>query len=173
MLKKMEPHMDKSHGVQVAAWAAILVAFFLMLRRSNLVPHHATQFHADEQFVRNDLIFFKNMALLNLKWSKTRQEGQRVTMPLLKGPGRIDPMRALRHMLSLTPGTSPRDPLFLFPRVNKPGQPPQNAETGYSVLTSGSVQFYLKDWLEKVGYRPQDYTLHGLRRGGATHAYNR
>ena len=31
----------------------------------------------------------------------------------------------------------------------------------------------MKEWLKKAGYKPNNYTLHGPWRGGATHAYNR
>ena len=170
MLKKIQPFVDQSHGIQVASWAAVLVAFFLLLRRSNLVPHHAKQFHADEQLVRNDLLFFNNMVLVNIKWSKTRQDGNRVTMPILRGPGRVDPIAALRKLLAITPLAEPHDPLFMFPRQ---GKKDHTSSEPYSILTADTVQSYLRTWLEKAGYRPYDFSMHGLRRGGATHAYNR
>ena len=172
MLRLMEPHVDRSHSVQVTAWAAILTAFNMLLRKSNLVPNSATNFRADQQLQRRDIIFFKHMALVNIKWSKTRQDGNRVTMPLLKGIGKLDPIKAIKDMLRLTPNTTKRDPLFLYKRQNKSSHTPYDTDNKYSVLTYETVTSYLKQWLDQAGFKGRRFTMHGLRRGGATNAYN-
>ena len=41
MLNKMVHHVDFTHPIKEAAWAAIMLGFHLLLRKSNLVPNTA------------------------------------------------------------------------------------------------------------------------------------
>ena len=82
MLNRMVYHVDFDHPIQVAAWAAIVIVFHLLLCKSNLVPNSVAEFKAAQQLQHCDIHFHCGMALVNIKWSKTRQVGSRVTMPL-------------------------------------------------------------------------------------------
>ena len=49
MLNKMVHYVDFDHPIQVAAWAAIVVSFHLLLHKSNLVPNSVAEFKAAQQ----------------------------------------------------------------------------------------------------------------------------
>ena len=94
MLNKMVHHVDFDHPIQVAAWEAIVIGFHLLLCKSNLVPYSVAEFKAAQQLQCCDIHFHRGMVLVNIKWSKTRRIGNRVTMPLLKGKGPACPVSA-------------------------------------------------------------------------------
>lgn len=165
MLTKMSQFVNLSHPIQVAAWAAILVAFYSLLRKSNLVPNTTADFDPKKQLSRHDVHFRAGFALLNIKWSKTRQAGQRYSMPLIPNHSNICPVSALKRLFLLVRG-QPSDPLFAFRRKSKCTQQ-------LRTLTYVTLQYYLKSWLTKAGYKPQRYSCHSLRRGGATFAFSR
>ena len=104
------------------------------------------------------------MILVNIKWSKTRRIGNRVTMLLLKGKGPACPVAALKKLF-LSVSASPSDPLFAFHRTKA------DSQSRLSVLTYSSLMLYLRCWLEQAGYQPFVYSCHSLCRGGASHAF--
>ena len=89
---------------------------FHLLHKSNLVPNSAAEFKAALQLQRHDIHFHWGMDLVNIKWSKTRRIGNRVTMPLLKGKGSACPVTALKKLFLIVPA-SPSEPLFAFHRT--------------------------------------------------------
>ena len=89
MLNKMVHHVDFDHPIQVAAWVAIVISFHLLLHKSNLVPNSVAEFKVAQQLECCDIHFHHGMALVNIKWSKTRQICNRVTKPLLKGKSNV------------------------------------------------------------------------------------
>ena len=116
MLNKMVSYVDFDHSIQVAAWAAIVLSFHCLLHKSNLVPKSIVDFKVAQQLQHHDIYFHCGMALVNIKWSKTRWIGNQVMMPLLKGKGPVYPVAALKKLFLLAPA-SPSDPLFKFHRT--------------------------------------------------------
>ena len=57
MLNRMVQHVDFTHPIQVAAWAAVVLGFHLLLRKSNLVPNTAVDFSPIHQLVCKDIHF--------------------------------------------------------------------------------------------------------------------
>ena len=55
-----------------------LYVFFLMLRKSNIVPVSVTDFDPDKQLLRQDIKLFKAFFVVLIKWSKTSQFGSRL-----------------------------------------------------------------------------------------------
>lgn len=165
MLKRMSHFVNQDHPIQVAAWAAILMAFYSLLRKSNLVPSTTADFNPAHQLTRRDVHFRTKFALLNIKWSKTRQTGQRYSMPLVPNHTSVCPVAALKRLFLKVRGR-PSDPLFAFRRKRR-------SQDKLCVLTYASLQHYLKLWVFKAGYKPQRYSCHSLRRGGATFAFAR
>ena len=47
--------------------------FFLMLRKSNVIPEYIKSFDSHKQISRQDIQIHDNMLIVNIKWSKTRQ----------------------------------------------------------------------------------------------------
>ena len=155
MLNMMVHHVDFDHPIQVAAWVAIVISFHLLLHKSNLVPNSVAEFKAAQQLQCHDIHFYCGMALVNIKWSKTRCIGNRVTMPLLKDKSSPCPVSALKKLFTLVPA-SPSDPLFTFHRTKAYSQ------SRLFVLTYSSLLLYLRHWLEWAGYEPYRYSCHSL-----------
>ena len=101
MLNRMVCHVDFSHTIQVAAWAAVVLGFYLLLRKSNLVPNTVLEFSPIHQLVCKDIHFHRDLVLVNINWSKNRQIGNRVTMPLLKSKSPACPAQPIAIFFSL------------------------------------------------------------------------
>ena len=106
MLNKMETFVNFDHPIQVVAWAVILVGFHLLLHKSNLAPNSTLEFKSACQL-------HCGMVLVNIKWSKTRWIGNRVTMQLLRSKGPTCPVSTLKKLF-LFIKASPSDPQFTF-----------------------------------------------------------
>ena len=101
MLNKIVYHVDFDYTIKVVAWVAIVIGFHLLLHKLNLVSNSVARFKAAQQLYCCDIHFYCGMALVNIKWSKTRQIGNRVTMLLLKGKGPACPVSALKKLFLL------------------------------------------------------------------------
>ena len=136
MLNKMVNYIDFDHSIQVVAWVAIVLGFHLLLCKFKLVLNSVVEFKAAQQLQHPGIHFHRGMALVNIKWSKTRWIGNRVTMLLLKGKGPTCPVAALKKLFLLVPA-SPSDPLFMFHRTKVYSQ------SRLSILTYSSLMSYL------------------------------
>ena len=65
--------LDRTKVEDVVFWAALLLGFFAMLRKNNLVPNHHTEFDPNKQPTRWHLLLGKVSASLLVTWSKTLQ----------------------------------------------------------------------------------------------------
>jgi hypothetical protein len=140
-------------------WCLYLFAFFLMLRKSNLVVTSKTE--TEKQLRRSDVVIGERQLLVSIRWSKTIQFGDRIlTLPLLAIPGSpLCPIQAYNNMLDLVPAPAES---FAFVLPSKKGLIP----VSYSGLQSS-----LKKVLQTLGLDPQAYASHSFRRGGATWAF--
>ena len=166
MLNKMVSYIDFNHSIQVATWVAIVLGFHLLLCKSNLVPNLVAEFKVAQQLQCCDIHFHCGMALVNIKWSKTKHIGNQVTVLLLKGKGPVCSVAALKKLFLMV-SASPSDPLFVFHRTKAYSQ------SCLSILTYSSLMLYLRCWLEQASYEPYRYSCHSLRRGGASHAFTK
>jgi integrase len=162
ILLKLHQLCNMSNPEHVTYWCLFLFAFFLMARKSNLVPTVKSR-AADEKFIRRkDIIWDDGKLLVQFRWTKTIQFGERIlVMPLLSIPNcPLCPVSAFRRMEKLVPG-EPGDPAFILPEgcgVVKP-------------LTYGLFMSTLRSWLAAVGEKAEDFSTHSFRRGGATWAF--
>ena len=164
LLLKMSRLVDRSDLREVTSFTAILVSFFLLLRKSNLTPDTIKKFDANKQFVRGDALIGSRTVLLDLRWTKTMQKNSKVIrlplLPLVKSD--ICPIVWIKRMISAIPGKS-TDPLFMIPdRYNK----------NFIPLTYRVVMKYFKKWVELAIGTCTGYSMHSLRRGGATWCFN-
>ena len=161
MLLKMYQHIDLSDMLDVVAFAALVVGFTLFLRKSNLVPDTTTTFNHKEQLTAEDITLHNNKTVVQIKWSKTLQYREReLSLPLVRAKnGVICAELWIRRLLLLRHKLVKGQPLFAY-KVN--GQ--------FIPLTYGVLSKKLKEWVTKIGKKGEDYTLHGLRRGGTNHA---
>ena len=138
---------------------AFLLGFFGFLRQSNLAPPTAASFDEERHTRRRDVMFQPPGLVITLRWSKTMQDGTSTSLvPIPRLPGHpLDPVAAMQTMLKLTPTHSPRDPLLLLP--------------GKKVVTITTLATALRAILSELGLPADQYSLHSLRRGGATESF--
>lgn len=148
-------------GADRAFWAASLVAFFGMLRKSTLLPMSVSD-HTDHFLLRSDIVSLSlNYFMLRVRHSKTIQYGQRVLMlPFVSCANTVVcPVTSMLNLLGrnkFPPGT----PLFSY----------QN-QRGIEFWTHKSFVLRLKVLLGKIGLDPASYSGHSFRRGGCTFSY--
>ena len=70
ILLKMFRVVDIDSDKQVTAWMAMLYAFHMLLRKSNLVPDMQSKFDPDKQLARKNLCLADNTVLVDIVWSK-------------------------------------------------------------------------------------------------------
>jgi hypothetical protein len=143
-------------------WCLFLFAFYLMARKSNLVPTVRADFKDGKFIRRGDVSGDADMLLVKFSWTKTIQFGQRVLiMPLLSmTDSSLCPVKAFLNMIELVPG-SPSDAVFLLV---------DNGKT--RPLTYGVFQSTLRRLLGGIVENPSDYSSHSFRRGGASWAFH-
>lgn len=158
ILLDMRSMMNLSNPLHVVLWALFLVGFYLMLRKSNLVPDSIQTFDPFKQLLRSDLQLNKKAAVFHIKWTKTLQFGQKIlSIPVpANRRSKLCPVKLLRRMLRLREGKR-EDPLFADCR----GRP-----ITYSVLLTN-----LRRFLKQAGYKQQLFSGHSLRRGSAEFAF--
>ena len=123
-------------------WSLLLIAFFTMSRKSNLVVTGNAKFNAEKQLCRSDILVGNNGLLITFRWSKTNQFGARAHMvPILAiSNSMLCPVSAYKKMLRMCPG-KPNDPAFFM----------RSAVTrGKELITYQLLQTYRKGLLQLV-----------------------
>ena len=142
---------------------AILVAFFGLLRVSNLLPPTVSRFDPTRHSTRADLTLEEPGLQFAQKWAKNRQtqlaqqEVPKVPIPQLKDDP-LDPVQAMIELYNLTPTALPHDPMLLVP----------TPDGGFYVFDQCRFRQEFRQALISGDLDPQLYTPHSLRRGGAT-----
>ena len=139
--------------------AAYLLAFFAFLRRSNLAPNSSTTFDPTRHTRRGDVTFQEPGAVITLRWSKTMQDGTRShEIPIPSIPNHpLDPVAAIKDMYRQIPTRTSDDPFLMLP--------------DRSPVTTRLLATALHSILRESGFPANNYSLHSLRRGGATAAF--
>jgi hypothetical protein len=153
--------LDFSVEKHVVLWSLILLAFYIMARKSNMVPNQVSKFDPHKQLCRSDISINKDLLLVTIKWSKTNQFGQRrLQIPVLAIPGSVlCPYLAYTRMCTLIPAPSD-SPAFVVHKIVK-----------LQVVIYRDLQVFLKQLIAKTGREPDDFSSHSLRRGGASWAF--
>lgn len=162
ILKRMALLVNRSHPKQVVIFTAIVVGFYLFLRSSNLTCKTQTSFDPRKNLTRQDIRLAQQLALIEIRWSKTIQYFQKkLLMPIIPILDKdICPLNWLRAMVSLVPA-SPQHPAFCYP----------NRHGSLVPLTYRVLSDQLKNWVQLLNLPAHRYTCHGIRRGGATFAF--
>ena len=88
--------------------------FFLILRKSIVIPESIKSFDSHKQLVRQDIQILDNMLIVNIKWSKTRQFGHLRQVPIAAMPSCIlCPVTAYKNMVRKV-AADPLDPAYDF-----------------------------------------------------------
>lgn len=155
ILIKIADTMNFSDKNNFAYWCLFLFAFFLLARKSNLVPTLLKDLTEKKFLLRKDIKDCGDYLIVSMKWTKTIQKGERILqIPLVQIKDSIlCPVRAYRLMCKIIP-TDPESPLFVLP-------------TG-KVITYNLFQSKLKYFIQDIGLDATNYSTHSFRRGGAT-----
>lgn len=158
MLESIWKVLDPEEPNDVTFWAALVLSFFLMLRKSNAMPDTSKSFNRKKQLTGSDILKQGDMILVTLRWSKTLQFGGRVhSVPLIRIPGsNLCPLKALTEMSRFF---RLQDDQPLFRIQTKTGVLPMNYKW-YSNKLKGVVA--------ATGRNPSLFSSHSARRGGAT-----
>ena len=162
ILLDMFSFMDTSKPNDAIIWCAFLFMFFLMARKSNILPNSLADFSSEKQLIRQDVQVFHHSLVVRIKWSKTNQFGSRLLkIPLTAIPGSVlCPVSAYTHMISLCPAKD-LDPAFCINNSNKRVVP----------LLYVQLQHRLKSLIAKTGRDPNLFSSHSFRRGGCSWAF--
>ena len=144
-------YLDLSKWSDLVFWGSLLVGFFGMLRKSNLIPDTKDSFDAVKQLTRAHIQFWGELVILSATWMKMIQNRQRVLeiplFPINDSP--LYPVTMLKAILA-SPG-KPHHPLF-----------GKGKRVSFSYYT---WQKKFRSLLRKVGYREQAFSSHSMRRG--------
>ena len=162
LLVKLSKVVDYKDLVELVSWTGTLLGFYMFLRKSNLVPDTMEDFNPEHQFTRDVNLTTPDHAMMfEIRWSKTIQFKQKVLrMPILPAQNKaICPVYWTYKMMQLVPA-GPKDPVLAINYRNK-----------LVSLSANQLIYRIRKWLLLIGYDPSIYSLHSLRRGGATFAY--
>ena len=76
ILLKIYNHIDLSDVKQATIWCLFLFVFFLMARKSNLVPDSVHKFDSSKQLTREKIVLNGDIVIVKFEWSKTIQFGK-------------------------------------------------------------------------------------------------
>ena len=159
MLGKIHTQLDHDNPDDVLFWAACIVAFFLLFRKSNLLPDTKFGFDPLKQLCRDDLLYTGRNILVGIRWAKTHQFTKELLtfpLPILQGSV-ICPLKALNRVFQLISGKGSD---HLFKKVDG------------SSLTYPQFMSRLRVVLAAVGeVNPRSFTSHSFRRGGASFTF--
>ena len=142
----------------VIFWCLYLFSFFMMARKSQLVPNTIAEAKKGNQIKRSDVVNEDTGLIVTVKWSKTIQFGERVLeIAMLAIPDSpLCSLNAWQNMINMVPAND--DSLaFVFPN-------------GKPVLYS-NLQTNLKRMIKKTGIDPENFSSHSFCGGGATWAF--
>lgn len=142
-------------------WCLFIFAFFLMCRKSNLVPDTIKSFDVQKQLCRKNITLADGMIIIKMKWSKTIQFGEReLSIPLVEIPGsKLCPVKAYMNMIKLTRVPEEYAAFCLKRERIVP-------------VTYQQMQNVLKKLIEATGRDSKLYSSHSFRRGGASWAFS-
>lgn len=137
-------HLHKD--TDAVLWAACLVLFFGLLRKSNLFPDKAADFDPNKQLTRDCFVLDDTCLKISVKWSKTIQRKEKtlsIELPCLY-PHPLCPVSAVMHAFRHRAQAPPTSQAF----------PISGAEFNRRIKSLAGPSF----------------SSHSFRRGGATHA---
>ena len=156
LLRAIYDQVNLQDVTEVVCYTAILIGFYLFLRKSNLVPDSTLTFNPNEPHGRVASSIINKMEQDN----SVQRKGTDASTKTCKMPGNMPYLLAQVHDSSGTRG--PLDPLFSIPKKG------QNVSLIYDQLKR-----LLSKWVEKTGTDPDGYTPHCLCRGYHTHTAHR
>lgn len=161
MLLHLLRNLNLSIPEEAAVWAAALLMFYSLLRRSNVLLSSAGAFDPSRHLRRCDISFNKEGASIKVRWTKTIQFRQReLCIPLCRLPGHpLCPTTALFLALNNTHTAAQAGPAIVVPK-----------DGSFIPLTTARFLTLIRQRLAGV-CDPSTIAGHSFRRGGASWAY--
>ena len=163
ILLRMSRVVNYTNHVDMVAWVATLIGFTMFLRKSNLVPDTMDTFDPKMQFRRKDFNVTGPLSVMmaEITWAKNIQFRQKILrLPVLPVQNKcICPVIWVHFMMQLVPA-GPEDAAFT---IYEEGQK--------QALSANQLIARIRKWLKLIKENEEDYSLHSLRRGGATFAH--
>ena len=143
--------LDLNKRADLLFWGSLLMGFFGMFRKSNLIPDRRDAFDPTRQLMRGHVQFREGIAIIQGTWTKTIQGREKVLEILIfpKENSPLCPVTVLKAILS-KPGRS-QHPLFGTHRE--------------VAFTYSQWQRKFRKLLKKAGYRESAFSSHSMRRG--------
>lgn len=159
ILFQIRNHLDLQAPVNTVFWAACVIMFFGLLRKSNVLAHNP--FSPTKHLCRSDFFVHPWGLHMDIRWTKTNQTQREVlAIPLPSLPGHpLCPTQAVINCLNAVPAAKPNDPALCYIK-NEKLQP----------LYYREFLQLLKTTLGQLGYNATEYAGHSFRRGGASWA---
>lgn len=159
ILSEIYGKLNMNNADDSVYWCLFLFAFFLVARKSNLVPTNKSDIEAKHCLLRKDITMIGENLCVTMRWSKTIQFGQRLLKtPLLKLQSSIlCPVNAYQKMLEFIPITRIDQPLFVLKNEK--------------IVTYYMFQKRFRYILSELGYDSSKFSSHSFRRGFATFAF--
>ena len=153
--------LDISKVRGAAVWAACLLMFYGLLRRSNVMttPH---KFDPSKHLRREDLHFSKTGLIVRIRWTKTIQYRDReLKIPYPWSPTNVlCPTKAVFNAIRLSPHAPVHGPALVLDATPTP------APLSPSVFIKD-----IRDALQQGGQDVSTFAGHSFRRGGASWAF--
>ena len=157
LLFKLSKVVNFKDQVELVAWVALLLGFYMFLRKSNLVPDTMDTFDSQQQFCRKDLnlLGLEKAMMVEIRWSKAIQYKQKILrLPVLPANNKaICPVFWVHYMVQSIPAKAD-DPVLTL-----------RDGTKTLALSANQLIYRFRKWLLLIGEDPSIYTLHSLRRG--------
>ena len=151
--------LDFSKEDDCIFWCVCLFAFYLLFRKSNLLPDKQFSFNPDMQLKWEDLVFTGKNIVVGIRWAKNHQIGRDLMtypLPILHNSP-LCPLQALRNLRRFYKH-QPHHHLF--------------RRSSAASFTYSQFQRKLRVVLAAGGVpEPHQYSSHSFRRGGATFAF--
>ena len=162
VLKLILSQLDVSVSFDAAVWAACLISFYGLLRKSNVMVSSEAAFEADKHLRRKDILIYHWGIALLIRWTKTNQfqsQTFHVPLPRLRG-SQLCPVLAIVNCMQLSIGASPDGPALAY-RTNRK----------LKVLTYDRFVARVRQCLSACNLEGSQFASHSFRRGGASHCY--
>ena len=159
MFHKMLPLVNFNSDKQLVCWVALVFAFHLFMRKSNLVPESRC-IDDEKQFQRRDFRHHKDVMLADVKWAKNRQFGERLLIPIVRNTkSTLCPFYWFMYMVDRIPAP-PDAPAFCY-----------QLQDLLVPITYQELMAQMRIWLMQIGEDGNRFGLHSARRGGASAAF--
>ena len=129
--------------VEVISWTALLLGFYMFLRKSNLVPKAMDKFDAIHQFQWMDihLLGLDKAMMCEVRWTKTMQrKGDILRFPILPARNKAICPVFWTHKMILENSGEPLDLLFL---IKTPAE--------RLCLSANQLVYRMRKWLKLIG----------------------